>query len=400
MITAAAAPPTRHLLPTCRLRPAAVFDGDRLHDGHLLIDDGRLQLIAASAASPPGTPAVDLPGILAPGFVDLQVNGAGGVLFNDDPSPETLTRMADTVQATGTAFFLPTLITDTPEKAAAAVAAADAAIAAGNDAVLGIHLEGPFLNPARAGVHRPDLMVPASRIAVADLPLSHRGVTLVTLAPERAEPGAIADLVGRGAVVFAGHTEADYATMARALAEGLSGVTHLHNAMPAAAARAPGPVGAALALDPLYAGLICDGIHVHPAQVRVVLRAKPADRAILVSDAMPTLGSDVAGFDLLGIAVRRTGDRLTTAEGRLAGAHLRLDQAVGKAMVQGGIGLDRALALATRNPAAAIGCWPSLGTLPGNGTPALTLYDPATARASVLTVSTTAGGSAQHRASG
>ncbi|MCB9957691.1 MAG: N-acetylglucosamine-6-phosphate deacetylase [Rhodospirillaceae bacterium] len=368
----------------CVLHPDAVFDGETLRHTAVVVDDGRLILAEAASAVVPG-PAIALPGVLAPGFLDLQVNGAGGVLFNAAPTVATLARMVDAVRATGTAFFLPTLITDTADVTAAAVAAVDAAIAAGLPGILGIHLEGPFLNPARAGVHRPDLMAPATRQAVAALPLSQRGATLVTLAPERAEPGAIADLAGRGAVVFAGHTEADFATMEQAAADGLCGATHVHNAMAPATAREPAAVGAALALDSLFAGLICDGHHVHPAQVKLLLRAKPADRAVLVSDAMPTLGADFDRFDLLGQDVRLADGRLVTPEGRLAGAHLRLDRAVANAMAFAGIDLARALAAVTRNPAKALGLWPARGSL--EGTPgALTLFDPAAGTARVLAV--------------
>ncbi|MCA8906424.1 MAG: N-acetylglucosamine-6-phosphate deacetylase, partial [Rhodospirillaceae bacterium] len=289
------------------------------------------------------------------------------------------------VRATGTAFFLPTLITDTPEVTAAAVAAVDAAIAAGVSGIAGIHLEGPFLNPARAGVHRAELMAPATQPAVAALPLSRRGATLVTLAPERAEPGAIADLAARGAVVFAGHTEADFATMERAAAEGLAGATHVHNAMAPATSREPAAVGAALAVDGLYAGLIADGHHVHPAQVKLLLRAKPPDRAVLVTDAMPTLGADIERFDLLGQEIRLGNGRLVTADGRLAGAHLRLGMAVANAMAFAGIDLASALATVTRNPAQALRLWPGLGRLEGSPG-ALTLYDPASGQAQVLTL--------------
>lgn len=342
-----------------------VFDGDRWHDhAAVIVEDGLVRGISAiadmprdrhSVAMPPGT-------LLAPGFVDLQVNGGGGILLNDDPTPRAMREIARAHRQFGTTACLPTFITDSKEKARAAIAAACAA--AGTDGIVGLHLEGPFISPARAGIHPPQWIVAAS---LSDLEwlgaLSAAGTSVVTLAPECVPAGFVRHLTNAGIRVAAGHSEAGAASMQQAMAEGLSGVIHLHNAMPPMMAREPGIVGTALSDPRLVAGLIVDAIHVDPMVVRATFAAKGADGIALVTDAMPTVGSSKNEFQLLGRTIRLSEGKLTSEAGTLAGAHLDMATAVRTAVTRAGVALDDALHSASLTPARFLGLQEQFGNL-------------------------------------
>ena len=306
-------------------------------------------------AMPPGT-------LLAPGFIDLQVNGGGGILLNDEPSPQAMRAIARAHRRTGTTACLPTLITDRRTKAVAAIAAAKSAV--GSDGILGLHLEGPFISPARPGIHRSDHIVAA---AASDLDwlgqLSEAGSSLVTLAPECVPDQFIKTLASSGIRVSVGHSEASSDIVSAAIDDGLSGVTHLFNAMPAMSARAPGIVGVALADARLTAGIILDGIHVDPLVARAAFAAKARDTVALVSDAMPTVGTELDRFELMGRQIWLRGDRLVSDEGTLAGAHLHLASAVRNAVTLVGLSLDDALRAASLVPARFLGLDRERGTL-------------------------------------
>jgi N-acetylglucosamine-6-phosphate deacetylase len=291
-------------------------------------------------------------GLLAPGFVDVQVNGGGGVLFNADPTVEAIRAIAAAHRRFGTTGFLPTFITDRREKMHAAVDAVRAALAAGVPGVLGIHLEGPFLNPARKGVHDAAHLRAFDDEDFAIVTSLGRGCTLVTLAPEMVPPETIARLAAAGVVVAAGHTAASYDAIVAARRQGLSGFTHLFNAMPPMSAREPGPAGAALDDRGCWCGIIADLHHVAPAMLRLALAARGTERMMLVTDAMPSVGTDLAQFDLLGQPVRRANGRLTTPDGTLAGSDLDMATAVRNCVDRLGVTLDDALRMASRAPAA------------------------------------------------
>jgi N-acetylglucosamine-6-phosphate deacetylase len=334
-----------------------LFDGYRWHEkSAVLIEDGRISARVPWGEVPAGTVHHRLPSnaFLAPGFIDLQVNGGGGVLLNDSPTAEGMRAVARAHRRFGATALLPTFITDTREKTLAAIAAVRQA--AGRDGVLGLHLEGPFLNPARAGVHRPQYM-PGAEMSdlqwLADL--GNAGHSMITLAPERVPHGLIRELTMRGIRVCAGHSESDAATMERAIEEGLSGVTHLFNAMPPFSGRAPGIVGTALADTRLTAGIIVDGLHVDPISVRAAFAAKGAERIALVTDAMPTVGASESQFDLLGTKVALRDGRLVTEQGTLAGAHLDMATAVRNAVQLAHVPLEDALVSASRTPAQFLG---------------------------------------------
>ena len=311
---------------------------------------------SVSSEPPAGAQIVDCGGaMLLPGFIDTQVNGGGGVLFNDAPSVETIATIAAAHRRFGTTGLLPTLISDDLEVVAAAIRAVDEAIEAGVPGVLGIHIEGPFLSFVRRGIHDAAHLRRIDRDAIALLGSAKHGKTLVTLAPECVEPEDVAALVAAGVIVSAGHSEADYDTVRRAIGAGLTGFTHLFNAMSPLVNRAPGMTGAALEDDRTTAGLIVDGHHVHPAVIRIALKAKGHERLMLVTDAMALTGMTDDRFLLQGREIVREGDRLVDAEGTLAGSTLTMAYAVRNMIAQTGIDLRRAVAMASATPAAFLG---------------------------------------------
>ncbi len=320
----------------------------------VLVEGGAIAAVMPAADCPPDMPRRDLDGSLLPGFIDLQVNGGGGVLFNDEPSVDGIAAIARAHRRFGTTGLLPTLISDELAVVRRAIAAVGEAIERGVPGVLGIHIEGPFLNAARKGIHDARKFRTLDTAAIGLLSSLRRGRTLVTIAPELAPPGAVRALVERGVVVAAGHTEASYEDVQRSFAEGLSGFTHLYNAMTQLGSRAPGVVGAALESRESWCGLIVDGHHVHPAALRVALAAKGADRLALVTDAMPSVGSDRKIFRLGGQRIVAEEGRCTAADGTLAGSDLDMAQAVRNAVRLLGIDLAAAARMASKAPASAM----------------------------------------------
>ncbi len=317
------------------------------------VADGLITAIAPGGAV---QGAIDLHGgYLVPGFIDIQVNGGGGVLFNDDPSVASLRTIAETHRRFGTTAMLPTLISDTPEKVAAATDAVDQAIAAGVPGIVGLHIEGPYLNLAKRGVHNPAAIAPLDEAAMAVLTRPGRGKRLVTLAPELAPPGAIARLRAAGIVVCAGHSMASYEQTRDALAEGLDGFTHLFNAMTPLEGRAPGMVGAALEDRRSRFGLIADGEHVHPAAMRVAVAARGVDGVIFVTDAMPLVGSSATTFDLGHARVELRDSTLRDPDGRLAGSNLDMATAFANGLSMLGLGLTDAVRCTSGNAADFLG---------------------------------------------
>jgi N-acetylglucosamine-6-phosphate deacetylase len=342
----------------CAVLADTVFDGERLRSrAAVVIDDGRVVEVVRQedlgaqvrVALPPGT-------ILAPGFIDVQVNGGGGVLFNDAPTVEGLAAIASAHRGFGTTGLLPTLISDSRDAVRRAIQAVAEAIDRGVPGVLGIHLEGPFLNVARKGVHPPAHI---ARAEAADLDLlsalGSRGLTLVTLAPECVPPGFIAELTRRGVIVCAGHTEATAAQLIAAVEEGLTGVTHLYNAMSQLGSREPGAVGAALTVPAVFAGIIADGHHVADLSLKLAWKAKGTDRLMLVTDAMSPVGTGLSEFSLFGRPIRIADGRCTAADGTLAGASLDMASAVRFMVQRIGVPVEDALAMASRTPARFLG---------------------------------------------
>jgi N-acetylglucosamine-6-phosphate deacetylase len=320
----------------------------------VLIEAGRIVAVTPIAECPPDAARRELDGDLLPGFIDLQVNGGGGVLFNDQPTVGGVAAIAAAHRRFGTTGLLPTLISDTLDVVAQAIAAVDAAIEQGVPGVIGIHIEGPFLNQAKKGIHDAAKFRTLDGEAVELLSSLKRGRTLVTLAPELAPAGVVRALVERGVVVAAGHTNASYEEVRAALDEGLSGFTHLYNAMTQLGSRAPGAVGAALDDDKSWCGLIVDGHHVHPAALRVALAAKGAEWLALVTDAMPTVGSDVKEFRLGGQTILADEGRCVAPDGTLAGSDLDMATAVRNAERLMQVDYATAVRMASASPARAM----------------------------------------------
>ena len=290
--------------------------------------------------------------LLLPGFIDTQVNGGGGVLFNDDPSVEAIRAIGSAHRRFGTTGFLPTLISDDLDVVARAVAAVKDAINAGVPGVLGIHIEGPFLSVERKGVHDPAKLRDLDQSAVGLLTSLKTGKTVVTLAPEVTTPEIIQRLVAAGVTVSAGHTNATYEQIVVALRSGLTGFTHLFNAMSQLTGREPGVVGAALDHPGSWCGLIVDGHHVAPVVMRLALRCKSHDRFMIVTDGMPSIGTNDTSFELQGRSISVKDGLLRDEKGRLAGSHTDMAQAVHNAVSMLAINLPEAVRMATRNPAA------------------------------------------------
>jgi len=347
-------PPDRasHRTAICAER---VFDGRRWHErAAVLVEGGRIAGLSSWSDLPDGLAQERLPdgAMLVPGFVDLQVNGGGGLLLNDQPTADGMRVIAAAHRWLGTTAILPTLITDTRGQMIVAIEAARETT--GRDGVLGLHLERPFLSPARPGIHRKDRI---ARAEMGDLDVLRRlpPHSLVTLAPECVPEGFVRALAEAGIRVFVGHSEASAEFMQRAIEEGLTGVTHLYNAMPPLTGRAPGIVGMALAEPRLIAGLIVDGIHVDPVSVRAAFAAKGADGIALVSDAMPSVGSNETQFQLMDRTITLRDGKLTGEDGTLAGAHLDTATAVKNAVTLAGIPLEDALRAASLTPAKFLG---------------------------------------------
>ncbi|TGN54724.1 N-acetylglucosamine-6-phosphate deacetylase, partial [Paracoccus liaowanqingii] len=312
----------RHVLTGAR-----IFDGTRLLADHaLVIEEGRIVGLPPVAKAPPATRQVA--GILAPGFVDLQVNGGAGLMVGGDTDPDALRRICAAHRALGCAGILPTLITDTAEVTARVIAAGVKAAQAGTPGFLGLHLEGPHLDPRRAGAHDPALIRPMEDADLARLIAAARAlpVLMVTLAPEAATHAQIAALMQAGVIVSLGHSDCSFEAARAAFGAGAQAATHLFNAMSQMGHRAPGLVGAVLS-GTTFAGLIADGLHVHPEALRIALAARP-EGLFLVSDCMAFAGTDRTRMTLHGRVVQREGGRLTLPDGTLAGADLRLDRAL------------------------------------------------------------------------
>ena len=327
-----------------------IFDGETLHRHAAVVVDGeRIAQIVPRAEV--GVPCTALPdgAWLAPGFVDLQVNGGGDVLFNDAPTAESIAAIAAAHRRFGTTGFLPTLITDRPEKTTAAIAAVKQTMRR-EPAVLGLHLEGPFLSHDRPGVHDPALIRAPTPADLAVLTAPRQGALVVTLAPEQVPAGFIERLAAADIRVCLGHSMATYAQTRAALAAGLTGFTHLFNAMRPLESREGGPIAAALETPACWYGLIVDGVHVDPAMLRLALRG--LGTPMLVSDAMPPVGGSRRTFMLQGRQISLRQDRCVTDDGTLAGAFLDMATAVRNCVRLLGLSLEQALRLASVNPAA------------------------------------------------
>lgn len=335
-------------------RNGRIFTDNGFESGRtVLVRDERIEGVVGASQVFGADRIIDLEGhTLVPGYIDTQVNGGGGVLFNEDPSVASIAAIGKAHRRFGTTGFLPTLISDDLQVVQQAIGAVRDAIAQRVPGVLGIHIEGPFLSHEKRGVHDASKLRTIDAEALQLLTTAHGGVTMVTLAPEETTPESIRALSDAGVIVSAGHTNATYDELQPAFASGLRGFTHLFNAMTGLGSREPGAVGAALDNEDCWCGLIVDGHHVHAATMKIALRAKRHDRFLLVSDAMPSVGADATTFQIQGRCITVNGDKIVDDEGRLAGAHLEMASAVRNAVAMLGLAPASALRMASAHPAA------------------------------------------------
>lgn len=350
------------------IAPEQVFDGQRLGRWGLRVRDG---LVVETGVAP--VDAWQVPGLVTPGFVDLQVNGGGGVLVNTTPTPDGIKTIAAAHRNTGTVAILPTVITDAPgvmEQAAKAVLAMR-----DDPAIMGLHIEGPHIAAARRGTHAATQVraFESSTLSVVAKLRASEVPVMITVAPEAVTDDQIAALVYLGAVVSLGHTDADADQTRAALNAGATCFTHLFNAMSPMLNRSPGAVGAAIG-SAAYAGIICDGVHVDDTMVGIAIRARPEpDRMFLVSDAMPTVGGP-SEFNLYGKRIHLENGRLINDEGSLAGAHVTQAMGVARLVQKIGISLEEALRMAITVPAQVMGAG-ALATLTGRRTQDILVLD-------------------------
>ncbi|MDE2261766.1 MAG: N-acetylglucosamine-6-phosphate deacetylase [Gammaproteobacteria bacterium] len=348
------------------LHNGRVLRGEALVTGQCVLLEGAriLDILPENHPSCRSATQVDLRGhMLLPGFIDSQVNGGGGVLFNDSPSVDAIRQIGRAHRRFGTTGFMPTLISADLDVVARAIAAARSAIEAGVPGVLGIHIEGPFLNVERKGVHDPAKLRELDTSAVGLLTSLGIGRTLVTLAPEMTKPEIIQKLAAAGIIVSAGHTNATYAQVVAALHHGLTGFTHLFNAMSQLTGRKPGVVGAALEDLDSWCGIIVDGQHTAPVVLRLALRCKPSSRFMLVTDAMPSLGTDASSFKLQGRDITVSGNVCIDEDGRLAGSNIDMASCVRNAVSLLGVSLPEAVRMASLYPAEFLGLSHELGRI-------------------------------------
>ena len=343
---------------------ARLFDGEKfLDDRALVVEQGVIVALTPHAERPRGGEQRDLGGgALAPGFIDWQVNGGGGFLFNETPTLEGIRGIVESHRKFGTTSLLPTLITDAPEKLAAALDAAKHAVEE-TPGSIGIHVEGPFIDPRRKGAHPPEWIRTMREADAEALIAARAGVMVVTLAPASVPNERIARLAKSGVVVSVGHSEASVEEARAAFDAGARAVTHLYNAMSQLGHRAPGLVGAALADPRVICGFIADGFHVHEAAARVAFKAKGAGGIALVSDAMPPAAGGPHIYELNGRRVTQSGLKLTLEDGTLAGAAITMLDAVRYAHHTIGLSLAEALTVATATPARLLAVDDRLGWL-------------------------------------
>jgi N-acetylglucosamine-6-phosphate deacetylase len=354
-----------HVNKTALINGRVLIDSGLVENLCVLLEQDRIvDIVEATDPRCATAQQRDLGGnLLLPGFIDSQVNGGGGVLFNDAPSVAAIRAIGSAHRKFGTTGFLPTLISADLDVVAKAIEAVQAALDSGAPGVLGIHIEGPFLNVERKGIHDPDKIRELDPAAVKLLTSLRGGRTLVTLAPEMTTPEMIRKLAIAGVVVSAGHSNATYQQIRVALQEGLTGFTHLFNAMSQLQGREPGVVGAALDDPDSWCGIIVDGEHTDPVVLRISMRCKRHDRFMLVTDAMPSVGTDNESFDLQGRRITVAGNLCLDEDGRLAGSNIDMASCVRNAISMLGLPLPEAVRMASLYPAEFLGLGHEVGRI-------------------------------------
>lgn len=354
-----------------------IFDGDRILENHSVVCDGGLIHSVVDSRQLPTSYDIERhsSGMLVPGFIDLQVNGGGGDLFNDDQSVAAIQRIGSAHRQFGTTGFMPTLISDTDEKMQLSRDAVAKAITDDVAGVMGIHFEGPYLNQTKRGAHSANRVRPIQRNDVKFLVADFPGVTLLTIAPECTDPNIIETLCAAGVKISIGHSNATFEQTKDAVRAGASGFTHLFNAMSGLSAREPGVIGAALDCKTSWCAMIVDGIHVHPATLKVALATKPRGKCFLVTDSMPTVGSEKDTFLFFGERLRVRDNLIINQEGVLSGSHLNMAQAVRNAVDLLDVSIEEAIRMASLYPAEFLGMSDRMGRLRAGYSADLVLLD-------------------------
>ncbi|MFL0894242.1 N-acetylglucosamine-6-phosphate deacetylase [Vibrio parahaemolyticus] len=348
---------------------------DVLTDHAVIVENDLIQSIVPVAELPKGIEVKDLNGAnLSPGFIDLQLNGCGGVMLNDAITAETMQIMHEANLKSGCTSFLPTLITSSDEDMRAAISAAREYQKKYQNQSLGLHLEGPYLNVAKKGIHSVDFIRPSDD-GMIDLICSNADIIAkVTLAPEQNDPEHIARLKTAGIVVSIGHTNATYAEARKGFEAGITFATHLFNAMTPMVGREPGVVGAIYDTPEIYAGIIADGFHVDYANIRIAHKIK-GEKLVLVTDATAPAGANIDHFIFVGKKVYYRDGKCVDENGTLGGSALTMIEAVQNTVEHAGIALEEALRMATLYPATAIGVEDRLGRIRKGMVANLTIFD-------------------------
>ena len=347
---------------------ATIFDGFNRHlNSALIIMNSKVVEIIPEEKVDPTTDQIVLAGgLLTPGFVDLQVNGGGGVLFNDNPSLENLKTICEAHAKLGTTSIMPTLISDSPEVQKQAISVIIDALYYPIKGLVGLHLEGPHLAVARKGAHEERFIRPMKELDCLELESLANKVRnlMLTIAPEAVLPQQITRLSNAGAVISLGHTDCTFNQAADAVDAGATCATHLFNAMSPFGSREPGLVGAVLNSGKLFSGIIADGFHVNKISINLALQAKKAPGALfLVSDSMSTVGSEQTHFFLNDRLITRSQGKLILEDGALAGADISLSDAVRYMVNEVGILQDDAIRMASLIPAKVLGMESEIGCL-------------------------------------
>ncbi|MGA7510464.1 MAG: N-acetylglucosamine-6-phosphate deacetylase [Erwinia billingiae] len=355
-----------------------IFTGHEILDNHaVIIADGMIERVCALSDIPAGVTTRDVGGaIIAPGFIDLQLNGCGGVQFNDDInalSVETLTTMQQANERSGCTSYLPTLITSTDEMMKRAVEVMRAYLAQNANKALGLHLEGPWLSPRKPGTHDPKLIRTPEPALVEFLCANADVIGKITLAPEQVDSAVIRQLSEAGIVISAGHSHATHDEARIGISAGVSFATHLYNAMPTITGREPGLIGALFDSPNVYCGIIADGLHVHYANIRNAKRIK-GDKLILVTDATAPAGASIDQFIFAGKTIYYRDGLCVDENGTLSGSALTMIEAVANSVEHVGISLDETLRMATLYPARAMGVEKKLGSIEAGKVANLTVF--------------------------
>ncbi len=341
-----------------------IFCGERFYDDHALLVDGKSIVdIVDKNHTPDNFNKIELDqGILAPGFIDLQVNGGGGVLFNNSPNKESLNTIIKAHQFFGTTSVMPTVISDSLEVLEQCIKTVTEEIK-NNSSLLGIHIEGPFFNTKYRGVHQKQY-ISTINSDYLNLFESLKGFpVMLTLAPECISSQQLKHLTSLGIKTLAGHSDASYDELDDAIKNGLDGFTHLFNAMSQISAREPGVVGSALHFENTFASIIVDLHHVHPSLIQLAYQLKPTGKLFFISDSMATINHGKPSFELYDEVVNELDGRLVNSEGKLAGSSITQIDAVKNAYQKCNIPLNQALAMASRYPAEYLGIANHLGSL-------------------------------------